>query len=82
VKTHKLTIEIEMSSENIRRLRENSILRVMNNAIFVGEKGEQKFQSDDLRERASTLWQDCEELKLIVNDLWRSAQNAAFPVVL
>lgn len=70
-------LDIELSREEIFKLRQNSIERVFNNAIEVGTDGEKEL-SGLAAERASTLWQDAEDLKELVDKLWRTAQNETF----
>ncbi len=74
----KITIELDLSIPEARHLLSNSLERVMNNAIFVGNKTESVKEASDvgLAERASTLWQDCEALKPLADKLWRTAQEA------
>jgi hypothetical protein len=71
----KVTIELELSAKDIKLIRINSIERVMNNAIAVGLVGEQQLKSQGDKECASTLWQDCEDLKSTVDKLWNSVRN-------
>jgi hypothetical protein len=75
--TMKIKIEIEVTDAEQKALLQNSIERVLNNAIDVGSAVEQKGArvSQDIRDRASTLWQDCEELKPIVSKVWWAAAN-------
>lgn len=70
----KVVLELELSDTEVLVFRQNSIERVFHNAIWVG----QRFEQQDPTERASILWQDCEELKPIVTHLWNSIRNATF----
>lgn len=72
----KVTLEIELSESQVAQLLSNSIERVMNNAIYVGANGELAFRKQVARERASTLWQDCEELKPLVCEIWSGLSEA------
>lgn len=73
----KVTITLELSEVDQIHIRQNSIERVMNNAIFVGGKVE-RVKDESLAERASTLWQDCEELKSVTSRLWNAAREAIY----
>ena len=77
----KLTVTIDLTKLEEAQLGQNSIERVLNNAIFVGgevdEAGEVTVP-EDMAERASILWQDCEELKPLVCKIWAALQNARF----
>jgi hypothetical protein len=72
-----IKFEVELTEAEALQLTTNSIERVMNNAIHVGavfERGGRSREGD--RERASTLWQDCEELLPVMRKLWWDAANA------
>ena len=74
----KLTIELELDKREQQQILQNSIERVMNNAMSIGEAVEQHMKLDNLREDASILWQDCEELKPLNRKLWCAVQDAIF----
>lgn len=71
----KVQIELELTERELRLLLQNSLERVMNNAIYVGTTVEDHTKGH-ISERASTLWQDCEELKPLTVKLWCTAQEA------
>jgi hypothetical protein len=73
----KFKIEVELSEADQRRVMENSIARVLNNAIFVGKQVETS-EDEELAERASILWQDCEELISLTRNLWEAVRDAIF----
>jgi hypothetical protein len=83
---HKVTVEFELTDAEVIQLRQNSIERVLSNGIEVGQLVELSARpplrpvSPTLAESASTLWQDCEELKPVVTKLWGALQNAVFPI--
>lgn len=75
----KITLTLELTEAEARQVLDNSIERVMNNAIHVGSAAQGCiYLSEGLRENASTLWQDCEELKPITYKLWENVRNALF----
>lgn len=76
-KVFTVTLELELTYKDIMRIRQNSIERVLNNAIFIGGEVEHS-KNPDLSERGSILWQDCEELKPTVDKLWNRTRNALF----
>lgn len=57
---------------------QSSIERVFNNAIFIGHIGESDLKEEEQRERASILWQDCEELKWVARKLWEREKDNIF----
>ena len=73
----KLTIEVEISDKDRIQVLQNSLERVMNNAIFVGQCCE-KIKNSMVAERSSTLWQDCEELKDLTCKLWDALRNKVY----
>lgn len=78
----RVIIEINLSYADLRRLNENSLERVLHNAGRVGAGVERAACSDSLKEQASTLWQDAEELTPLASRLWCAAQNAALEQLL
>lgn len=75
----KIIVELELSRLEMATICSNSIERVLNNAIHIGGEAELgKPLSEGDRERASTLWQDCEELKPITTKLWGAVHNQIF----
>jgi hypothetical protein len=73
----RVTITLELSKQAEHSLLQNSIERVMNNAIYVGRKAERSWRQDETSaERASILHQDCEELKPLVCALWNAARES------
>lgn len=73
-----ITLTITLTPKEINDITENSMERVMNNAIDVGGYVERESKSDGYAERGSTLWQDCEDLKWTVNKLWNQTRDAIF----
>lgn len=59
-----------------RLLLENSIERVLNNALWVGDVG-MKARDPVVSERAGILVDDVAHLKPLVDKLWREAQEIA-----
>ena len=73
----KITLTISLSDAEQHLIGSNSIERIFNNAIRVGSAVE-SHPNPSLSEDASTLWQDCEELKPITTKLWNEVRNAIF----
>jgi hypothetical protein len=71
----KFTFTVDLDENDKLRLLQNSIERVMNNAIWVGGEAQNELKGD-ASERGSTLWQDCEELKPLTCKIWGAAQEA------
>lgn len=75
-----VTLELELDHAEQTRLLQNSIERVMNNAIQVGQHAQDPGDNDDSKaqfsEQGSILWQDCQELKPLVNKIWWAVQEA------
>jgi hypothetical protein len=74
----KVTVEFDLPPSAIKAIRANSIERVMNNAVALGLVGEKQLPRQGDRECASTLWQDCEDLKPIVERLWNTVRNSTW----
>lgn len=72
--TKTIKVELELTDAEMRRLLSISLERVINNAIYVGSAAEDD-PVEEVSERASTLWQDCEELKPLLMRLWDGAAN-------
>lgn len=66
----------KFSPEEKTRLLSNSIERVINNAIWVGEKG-MTSKNSHISERSGILVEDLEELKSLMCKLWAEAQETA-----
>lgn len=73
-----VVVELELTDAEQMRLLENSIERVMNNAIRVGTWAEKPGNTrlKRLQEDGSVLWQDCEELKPLVCKFWSAISEA------
>lgn len=73
------TITVEctftLTQEQYTQLLQNSIERVLNNAIEIGGWGETGVVPRSVREDASILWQDCTELKPLVCQIWTRVQE-------
>jgi hypothetical protein len=74
----KITIEIDLTEKQEVQIRQNSIERVLNNAISVGSRTENSGVSTGLREDASTLWQDAEDLKYVTTYIWNAVRDGIF----
>ena len=72
-----ITVTLVLSQREQAHILQNSIERVLNNAIFVGEKACAS-KDEATSERGFTLFQDCEDLKEITTKLWNSARNEIF----
>lgn len=75
-KTRTIQLTLELTVPDQRRLLSNSLGRVMNNAVRVGGEAESALPLEGDRERASTLWQDAEELGPLAERLWAAVANA------
>ena len=64
----KITFEMELSKEEEVQLRENSLERILNNAVAVCHGGGDK----------GVLELDIDELKPIIRRVWCNAQEALF----
>lgn len=71
----KFTITVELDDADQLYLLQNAIERGINNAIWVGRRVEKK-TAGDMSERASTLWQDFEEVKPLLCKIWGATQEA------
>jgi hypothetical protein len=78
----KLVVEVELNNDEFVYLMEHSVERIFNNAIYIGELGEVQLRSEVARERASTLWQDVEEVKPLLVRLWAKLMNEAHKIQL
>jgi hypothetical protein len=76
--TMRFTIVVSLSENEAQTFRQNSLERVLNNAIHCGQLGETRFKNQLDREKASTLWQDVEEVKPLLDGIWKSVQNEIF----
>ena len=72
----KILIEIEVTDDDIRRLQQNSIERVLNNASRVGAYAEEHAKDIAYKEFGSVLWQDADELNSLTTRLWHAAREA------
>lgn len=70
----KITITLDLDDAEQNTLLQYSIERVLNNAIYVG--GQVELAKGGLGERASTLWQDCEDLLPLTRKIWGAAAEA------
>jgi hypothetical protein len=73
----KATVSAELALDKAERkyLLDNAVERVMNNAMRIGKIGASALPPA-YREDASVLWQDCTELKPIINKIWWAIQEA------
>jgi hypothetical protein len=76
----KILIEIDLDKTEMAQICQNSIERLMNNAITVGEfiQSHTAATHPQMSDRGSTLWQDCEELKALNTKLWDVVRNEIF----
>lgn len=71
-----ITLKVTLTYAEQLQLLQNSVERVLNNAIAVGSAVQDAAVVDShIRERGSTLWQDAEELLPVVRKLWWEAAN-------
>ena len=73
-----IQITLDLDDKEMALISSVSIERVMNNAINIGAVGSKVFKLEAYKTDASTLWQDCEELKPITRKLWGAVQNQIF----
>lgn len=73
----KVTIEIDVEPQDVQRVLEFSLQRVINNAISVGLEIQdlRESPSDEVRLNASILWQDCRDLRDILSYVWAAFQE-------
>jgi hypothetical protein len=71
----KISVELDLSVFEQIRICRNSLERVLNNAVRVGEAAQDKLSGSD-SEFGSTLWQDAEELKPVATKIWNAVQDA------
>jgi hypothetical protein len=79
-------VYLTLDEQEYRALLQNSIERVMNNAISVGNELQYFHQvgavpTETPAELASTLWQDCDELKPLVVKIWGAVQQSVREVL-
>lgn len=74
-----ITLLLTLSPAELRLLRENSLERVLNNAIFVGERTMHQTRGE-LSERAGVLVDAVEALKVLASNLWDAARNATWDI--
>jgi hypothetical protein len=82
----KILVELDLTPAEAKMLAQNSVERVLNNAIRVGGWVEEHLDggpkmSDEeqtMAESGSTLWQDCEELKPLVVKIWWAVHEEVF----
>ena len=70
-----IIVHLSLSIADALRLTSNSMARVMTNAEQCGAACE-NFGPQWLREDGSTLWQDCVELRPLVDRIWCAAAEA------
>lgn len=75
----KITIELELTDADVCKLRQNSLERVMNTAITVGDWAE-RHGSDLISEYGSDLQQDARELKRLATQLWFAAREGTLKI--
>lgn len=72
----KLTIEIELTDQEIRMLQDNSIERVHQTAT--NALGHGKFETFETRGDAWSAYHDLKDFGPLASKLWNSARNAAY----
>jgi len=65
----------QFTPEERRLLIDNSLERVLNNAIYVGTKA-MRAKDIGLSERAGILTDDCRAMKDLASRLWNEARNS------
>ena len=73
-----IEVKIALSSADVALVMQNSLERVLNNAIDCGNELEKHGTGDFIKESGSTLWQDCEELKPFLVKLWGLIQQESW----